>query len=253
MSVLRSLESKIANVVEGAFGRAFRSELRPVEIARRLAREMENHRTVSISKTYVPNEYTVWLSPEDSERFQGYDDALASELEGYLLEHARLERLALIARPKVNFDVDDRLSLGEFGIQARLVAPASEERDLPAQGEAGHTMVYSAGKLAQATGGQAAVDPRRQQAVVVAEGRRLSVGRSGAVIGRSRDCDIVLSDSNVSRRHAEIELTDAGWTVRDLGSTNGILVNGRRADGSVPLHGGERIDLGTSQLLFELE
>jgi hypothetical protein len=154
----------------------------------------------------------------------------------------------------VTFDVDDRLSLGEFGIQARLVQPAEAEgRDVPAQGEAGHTMVYSANKLAQAAASTPEIDPRRQQAVVVAEGRRLSVGKSGAVIGRSRDCDIVLSDSNVSRRHAEIELGDQGWTVRDLGSTNGILVNGRRAEGSVPLHGGDRIELGTSQLLFELE
>ena len=91
MSVLKSLESKIAGLVEGAFGRAFRSELRPVEIARKLAREMEEHKVVSVSKTYAPNEYHVYVSPEDRERFADYEGALVKELSGYLLEHARLE------------------------------------------------------------------------------------------------------------------------------------------------------------------
>src|ERR1700759_4914652 len=98
MSVLRSLESKIAGLVEGTFSRAFRSEVRPVEIARKLAREMEEHRTFSLSRTYVPNEYRVYLSPRDRERFAEYEDALVSELTGYLLEHARRERLGLMSR-----------------------------------------------------------------------------------------------------------------------------------------------------------
>src|SRR5947207_15659843 len=95
MSVLRSLESKIAGLVEGTFSRAFRSEVRPVEIARRLAREMEEHKSFSVSRTYVPNEYRVYLSPRDRERFSSYEEALAAELGGYLLEHARRERLAM--------------------------------------------------------------------------------------------------------------------------------------------------------------
>src|SRR3979411_3364202 len=100
MTVLRSLESKIAGLVEGGFGRAFRSEVRPVEIARKLVREMEEHRTVSVSKTYVPNEYAVYLSTEDHARFADYEDALVTELAGYLLEHARAEKLALPSRPE---------------------------------------------------------------------------------------------------------------------------------------------------------
>ena len=89
MSVLKNLENKIAGLVEGTFSRAFRSEVRPVEIARKLAREMEEHRTFSLSRTYVPNEYRIYLSPRDRERFAEYEDALISELTGYLLEHAR--------------------------------------------------------------------------------------------------------------------------------------------------------------------
>jgi hypothetical protein len=249
MSVLKSLETKIAGLVEGAFGRAFRSELRPVEIARKLAREMEEHKAISVSRVYVPNEYAVYVSPEDRERFVDYEDALVKELEGYLLEHARLEKLALLSRPQVVFHTDDRLSLGEFGIQARLVKPAADDRAEPEQGQAGHTMIYSADRLRRPAG----PPPRTAKALVVSEGRRLVVARSGAVIGRSRDCDIVLGDSNVSRRHAEVRPTEDGWTIVDLDSTNGVTVNGRRIRGSAPLRGGERIELGTSKVRFELE
>src|SRR5256885_8453046 len=99
MSVLRNLEEKIAGLVEGTFSRAFRSEVRPVEIARKLAKEMEEHKSFSVSRVYVPNEYAVYLSPQDRERFDDYEGALAKELSGYLLEHARREKLAFVSRP----------------------------------------------------------------------------------------------------------------------------------------------------------
>ncbi len=248
MSVLKSLESKIAGLVEGAFGRAFRSELRPVEIARKLAREMEEHKVVSVSKTYAPNEYHVYVSSEDRERFVDYEGALVKELSGYLLEHARLEKLALLSRPEIAFHTDDRLSLGEFGIQARLVRAPDEERREPTQGDVGHTMIYSAERLRPLEAG-----PAPSTAIVVAEGRRMVVGRTGATIGRSRDCDVVLSDANVSRRHAEVTPTEDGWAIADLHSTNGVAVNGRRISGATPLKAGDRIELGTSELRFELE
>jgi Protein of unknown function (DUF3662)/Inner membrane component of T3SS, cytoplasmic domain len=250
MSVLKSLETKIAGLVEGAFGRAFRSELRPVEIARKLAREMEDQKTVSISKVYVPNEYAVYVSVADRERFADYEDALSKELCGYLLEHARLEKLALLARPQVEFHTDDRLSLGEFGIQARLVKPAEDPRVAPEQGDAGHTMVFGSERLRPV---EAPEPARSATALIVAEGKRMVVGTSGAVIGRSRDCDIVLSDPNVSRRHAEVTPGAGGWAISDLGSTNGVVVNGRKASGATQLNPGDRIDLGTAQLRFELE
>ncbi len=89
MSVLRNLEAKLTDLVEGTFGRVFRSEVRPVELARKLAREMDEHKTVSVSRTYVPNEYIVWLSPDDRARYEGVEDSLIEELSAYLLEHAR--------------------------------------------------------------------------------------------------------------------------------------------------------------------
>jgi len=116
MSVLRNLEEKLAGLVEGTFGRVFRSQVRPLEIARKLAREMDEHKTVSVSRTYVPNEYSVWLSPQDREHFQDVEHEVIEELSAYLLEHARRERLALISRPLIEFHTDERLQLGEFGI-----------------------------------------------------------------------------------------------------------------------------------------
>src|SRR3954449_3716998 len=144
MSVLKSLESRLAGLVEGTFSRAFRSEVRPVEIARKLAREMEEHKSISVSRVYVPNEYAVYLSPQDRERFEGYEEALTKELAGYLLEQARSERFALVSRPAVEFRTDERLNLGEFGIQARLVQPPEREEDVaPQQHQRGRTTVVA--------------------------------------------------------------------------------------------------------------
>jgi hypothetical protein len=251
MSVLRTLEEKIADLVEGTFGRVFRSEVRPVELARKLAREMDEHKTVSVSRTYVPNEYVVWLSPEDRERYDGVEDEVIDELAAYLLEHARRERLALVSRPVISFSTDERLSLGEFGIQARLVRSADEGH--AEQADHGNTMIYSTADRVQ--------EPLRQEraaragrAVLVAEGKRQVVAPGGALIGRSRDCDVVLADANVSRRHAEIRPGGpSGWTIADLGSTNGVRINGRQAEGATPLNDGDRIDLGTVDVLVEID
>src|SRR6266545_3385344 len=142
---------------------------------------MEEHKSVSVSRVYVPNEYAVYLSPDDRERFEGYEDALTKELAGYLLEHARSERLALISRPVVEFRTDERLSLGEFGIQARLVQPPEQEEDVaPEQGAQGNTMIYStAGRvrepLEKRTGAR---EPR--QGTLLLDGRRIVLGPRGA-------------------------------------------------------------------------
>jgi hypothetical protein len=249
MSVLRNLESKLAGLVEGTFGRVFRTEVRPVEIARRLAKEMEEHRTVSVSRTYVPNEYAVWLSPEDRERFAGVEREVIDELGAYLLEHARRERLALVSRPQIEFRTDDRLRLGEFGIQARLVREAG---DSVQQADHGRTMVYSTSARAQEELHESRA-MREGRPVLVAEGKRWAVGPGGVVIGRSRECDVVLADSNVSRRHAEVRPAGRGWTISDLGSTNGVRINGRTIDGAEPLSPGDRVEVGTVEVGFEVQ
>ncbi len=251
MSVLRNLESKIAGLVEGTFGRVFKSEVRPVELARKLAREMDEHKTVSLKRTYVPNEYVIWLSPEDRERYAGMEDEVGDELAAHLLEHARREKYALVARPGIEWSTDERLGLGEFGIQARLVRPSADP-GIVEQAQHGRTMVHSTAARVQEDIHQDK-RARRGRAFVLAEGKRLPVPAAGAVVGRSRDCDVVLGDTNVSRHHAEIRPVATGWTVADLGSTNGIRVNGRRAAGAVPLASGDRLELGTVPMTFEVE
>jgi FhaA, N-terminal domain/FHA domain len=250
MSVLRNLESKLAGLVEGTFSRAFKSEVRPVEIARKLAREMDEHKVQSLSRVYAPNEYAVWLSPDDRAQFEGYEEELASELAGYLLEHARRERIALVTQPQITFKTDERLRLGEFGIQARLVRPPAHEEEHPSQGDEGHTMVYSMSDRVSEPLREP--DPRRGTARLRAEGRTVVVGPAGAVIGRSRDCDVVLDDPNVSRHHAEVRPSGGSWIVNDLGSTNGIKLNGRRVRGPESLRRGDEIELGTSCVTFDL-
>lgn len=257
MSVLRNLEAKLADLVEGTFGRVFRSEVRPVEIARKLAREMDEHKTVSVSRVYVPNEYVVWLSQADYDRLEGVEGSLIDELSAYLLEHARREKLALLSRPQIEFRTDERLSLGEFGIQARLVRPPEDPDPHgaaePIQADHGNTMVYStAGRLRAPV--EEAQGERPTRALLLAEGRRHVIPSGGAVVGRSRECDIVLADANVSRCHAEVRPAAAGtWTVSDLGSTNGVRVNGRQIAGAQQLVAGDRIVLGTADIGFELE
>ena len=251
MSVLRNLEAKIAGLVEGTFSRAFKSEVRPVEIARKLAREMEENTVESLSKTYAPNEYSVWLSPEDRSHVDGYEDELRRELSGYLLEHARRERIALISRPVIAFKTDDRLRLGEFGIQARLVRPDADPAHEPAQGDHGHTQVYTVSERLSAPLQEP--DHRRAGAKLRVGGKTAILGSGGAVLGRSRECDVTVEDPNVSRQHAEIRPSGASWTVRDLGSTNGVKVNGRRVEGAQSLKHGDAIELGTTRIVFELE
>ena len=252
MSVLRSLENKIADLVEGTFSRAFRSEVRPVEIARKLAREMEEHKSFSVSRTYAPNEYRVFLSPRDRERFADYERALAEELAGYLLEHARRERLVLLTRPTVEFETDDRLGLGEFGIQTRMAPPEGQEDDEAPAEQSGRTMVYSTSERHSQPLEERARS-RAETVLLVLGGKRMVVGPAGATLGRSRKCDIVVDDPNVSREHAEVRPRGGSWVLRDLGSTNGSSINGRRTDGAEVLKPGDEIELGTSTMTFELE
>ena len=288
MNPLKSFETTLASLVEGAFGRLFRSEVRPMELARKLAREMDEHRTTSVSRVYAPNEYAVWLSPQDRARYDGVEDELIDELCAYLLEHARAEDLTLASHPLITFHTDPELALGEFGIQARLVRPdghgdshgdgngdahgdgdpddhagrgvaweqpAREEWPPPGgavrpEDEHGQTMIYSSSaRLREPLESARASRPPR--ALLMVGGRRLVVAPEGAVIGRSRDCDVVLDDAGISRRHAHIRPAAQGWTIEDLRSTNGVLLNGERLHGSRPLQVGDRIELGTTEIVFE--
>jgi hypothetical protein len=252
MSVLRNLEAKLGGLVEGAFSRAFKSSVEPVELARKLAKEMEESKQVSVSRVYVPNHYRVFLSPQDREQFSSYEPALRKELSDYLLEHARAEGLALTSRPAVEFMTDERLSLGEYGIQAQLLTAPDDEpasAAAPSQGDFGHTMVYSPDRDARELEPEP-VQPSR--AVLSGSGRRTVLSGRRMVVGRSRGADIVVDDANVSREHAELRHDAEGWWVVDLGSTNGVKVNRRQVEQALLQHG-DSITLGLTDLDFELE
>lgn len=287
MNALRTLENMIAGLVEGTFGRIFKAEVRPMELARKLAREMDENKTTSVSRVYAPNEYSVWLSPRDRARYKGVEHEVIDELCAYLLEHARAEDLALASRPHITFNTDEQLQLGEFGIEARLTrpeesdepapsspsAPRQRQSDLPrgplavarpadgtagsggtpykASEETGNTMIFSNSERVRDAIEQTGAR-RRSKALLLVSGRRLLVPPRGAAIGRSRDCDVVLEDSSVSRHHAELRPQGSAWTIEDLGSTNGVRVNGLTINGPHQLLSGDRIEMGSTEMLFEV-
>ena len=252
MSVLKSLENKIAGAVEGTFSRVFRSEVRPVEIARKLAREMEEHQSGSLSRVYVPNEYRVYLSARDRDRFIAYEDALAGELGAYLLEHARRERFALLSAPVIQFETDDRLGLGQFGIATRVV----EADDLPAapvREEYGQTMVFSSAEPAQTDHDQDRTLRSSRASAAVQRPTGLRSALTGRRSAAAVECELVVDDANVSRRHADVRRRGGAWVLTDLGSTNGTRLDGRRIERPEPLEPGDRIELGASVVIFDLD
>ena len=256
MSVLRTIESKLESLFEGLFGRAFRTNVQPVELARKLVKEMDDHRSVSVSRVYVPNEYTIYLSPADLEQFSSFEDSLREELQEYLAEHARRERFVLLTPPQVKLESDADLDIGVFGIATRLVrGPGTQAPDgAPAeQANPGMTMVYKAVPPPEDSGDDAAgaVEAGPPAALTIA-GQRHDLAGERAVIGRSKDCDIQVSDPNVSRRHAEVRREGNSYAVVDLDSTNGIEVDGKRVK-RLELHEGSRFTIGSTEVVFSEE
>jgi Protein of unknown function (DUF3662)/FHA domain len=275
MGVLRSIEHRIESLVEGAFGRAFRSHVQPVELARKLAREMDEHKTVSVSRVYVPNEYVLYLSPADKEALPP-PDALVTELSDYLAEHARREGYALLSTPRVLLETDSDLEIGEFGIATRMVqrqrpeaseapkaasasAPAASAPSAPPVPPVAPAAAIGATKIFKPppaeTAAVSAADAEelglaRTPAVLVIAGKRHELTRGTTVLGRSKECDIPIDDANISRRHAEIRREDGAFWIVDLESTNGIEVNGRRVQRTKLLNQ-DRIVIGRTDALFE--
>ena len=261
MSVLRAIESKIEGLFEGVFGRAFRTHVQPVELARKLAKEMDEHRSVSVSRVYVPNEYTVYLAPPDRAQFASYEGSLVGELQEYLVEHARREGYALLSTPRVLMASDPDLAVGEFGIATRI-ASAVEQPALPSVPAAATappadpvapeppaaTMIY---RPVEPPVEHEPPPPVERETVTLTLGdRAVPIRSSRVVLGRSRECDVRVDDGNVSRRHCEVvQDGPTSWLLVDLGSTNGTELNGRRVD-RAPLADGDRITLGDTDVVF---
>ncbi len=251
MSVLRSIESKLESLFEGVFGRAFRSNVQPVELARKLAKEMDDHRTVSVSRVYVPNEYTVYLSPADREQFADYEENLTDELADYLLQHARREQYALATPPRVSLETDADLGLGIFGIATRLVQSARPRPEEPAGQDApGATMIYK--PVVPEVAEDAPVAAPLEVVSLSWDGQRRELTKPRSVIGRSKDCDVQIADPNASRRHAEVRREGQVYWLVDLDSTNGIEVRGRKVP-RVELKHGTAFTIGSTELTFGRE
>lgn len=215
---IRGFERRLERLVEGAFARAFKSGLRPVELGRRIVREMDDNRSVGVrGGTVVPNSFTVWLSPSDIEQFEGVQDSLARELGDAAREHARDEGYAFMGPVEVELEADDRLHTGAFQITSRM-----------AEGEGG----AGAGSI------------------VLPSGERFALTDSVITIGRHPDSNLVLADPNVSRNHAEIRPQGDAFAIVDLGSTNGTRVNGVRVDAQV-LQDGDEVSFGNTRMRFE--
>jgi FhaA, N-terminal domain/FHA domain len=252
VTVLRAIEQKIEGLFEGVFGRAFRTHVQPVELARKLAKEMDDNRTTSVSRIYAPNEYTLYLNPSDREQFEGYESSLLAELEDYLAQHARREDYALLTAPKVLMETDDDLAIGEFGIATRMVQRDKEEvaPDAPAHQPApGSTMVYKPEPVATEAVSAEELGMEREPARVRVGAEEHALEQRRMVVGRSRECDIRLTDPNVSRKHAEFRNENGSYWVIDLDSTNGIEVNGRRVQ-RAKLGNGDVIAMGSTELTF---
>jgi hypothetical protein len=215
--VLSRFERRLERLVEGAFSKAFRSGLHPVEIARRLVREVEVGRTLGVRGPVAPNAFAVRLAAADLARFETFLDALVGELAQAVREHARNEGYTFVGPVVVDIAEDPRLKLGSFKVTATI--------DSTIEGWGAALLLPDGGRL------------------------RLDED-SPTVIGRLPDCAVRLSDVQVSRHHAEIFRSSDGWHVRDLGSTNGTLLNGATVK-DARLGDGDEITIGSTHLAFQ--
>ena len=214
---LQQFEQRLERLVEGAFAKAFRSGLQPIEIARRLTREMDLQRTVGPRGVIAPNEFEVALATGDFDRFESFSDALVHELADGVREHARTERYSFMGPVEVSLKPDQSLSAGSCRVTSGV------------KGGPG--------------GGP-------QVTLVLPDGRTVTMDEHPITIGRLPECSIVVEDANVSRRHAEVRRDGPDVVVADLGSTNGTRVNGAQVQ-TRRLTDGDEITVGRTSLRFE--
>lgn len=241
MSVLKDFEHRLEAILEGFFAKQFKSGVQPVEIAKKLVREMDSNRTISVSKLYVPNHYTILISEPDAERIKPFEKTLVSEFQSFLISHAKKEGYELLGRPQIAVKAAPRLSLGEVLIESTLESIESREFEVEKKAEGTHALqpkdkIELAGEaylIRFGPGGET----------------RFSLSDPVIKIGRSADNHIVIADPNVSRYHARIESAGAEHLIKDLKSTNGTFVNGARI-GEHVLKNGDTIAIGTTKLHF---
>lgn len=235
MSVLRDFERRLEGAVEGFFARAFRSGLQPVELAKAVQRYAGNYQNVGVDGVFVPNVYRFELNPTDHERFREFGESLANELSDVLVRTAAERGWQLRGPARIELAVDEHVPLGTYELRGKVEASAGG--DMRPRGAA-----PSRGGQVMAGGGRAILE------LVDQAGQQIPLPNQ-AVVGRMPGCDVQLDDPSVSRRHARISKATRGWLIEDLGSTNGIMVNGASVDREY-LSGGEDIELGNVRLRF---
>jgi Protein of unknown function (DUF3662)/Inner membrane component of T3SS, cytoplasmic domain len=246
MGILSDFERRLEGAIEGIFSKAFRGGVQPVELARRILKEMEAGRTVGVRETWVPNRFAFVLSPEDHERFQQTENALRRELEQVVRDEASSRGWGLVGPPEVTFEREEDLREGRFLCEASLVeGPDASGQEAVAAAEAA-----LAAKGADAAGPAATGAP--PELITLAgptPGKVFELTKDRVSLGRLPDCDILLADSGASRQHAEIRQQGGEWVIADLGSTNGTMVN-ELTIGERALHDGDRITIGRTVLEF---
>lgn len=225
MGALDRFEKKVENAVNSVFAKAFRSEVKPVEIASAIRRTMDDRAAaVSRGRTVVPNEFTVRLSPSDRERVDAWGaDALAEEMVSAATEHADGQHYAFVGPVRITFETDESVATGRLSVESATVR----------------------GAAAPATSTAASA----RHPIIDIDGQRYLLTGPVTVLGRGTEADIVVDDSGVSRRHLELRVTPQGTVATDLGSTNGTYVEGHRTQAAT-LVDGNTITIGRTRILF---
>ena len=281
MGFLSRFEGRMEDTFEGAADKMFDAPISPVQIAKKAEKQMRREKMVGAGKQYAPTLYTVLVNPDDDRRLMGYYPTLAGETETYLTAKASEQGLVMDGQPLVRFIVDEDLKHGKFDIIAEAVAapiiaqlraeemhryglaaaPAPGGYGAPAQPyPAPQPQPQAQPRMAAETvvfaGGQQAATPMPAQAAVRARlidttnNRAYDLASARLLIGRESKNDIAVHDVNASRTHAELRFEPQGvWTITDLGSTNGTLVNGREV-ATQPLSEGDRITIGMTNFMF---
>jgi hypothetical protein len=218
---LQSFEDGLGRMVEGVFSRAFKSNVRPIEIGRRLIKEIDSNRTVDMKgRRVVPNQFVVRLAPDDQAALADIESALITELAEAVKEYCTDENYHLRGPVVVTIEIDQSVGTGRIDIDSSVVKAGASE-----------------------------VVAR----VILPDDRKITLGKSTLVIGRLAECDIAFDDSNVSRRHAEIKALAGGFAVNDLGSTNGTKVNGVTITFERALRDGDIISVGSHSIRYEAQ
>jgi len=245
MSVLSDFEDRVGGALEGVFAGVFRSPVQPVELARALAKAMDDGRSVGVGKVYAPLGYTVALSRDDSEKFGAFTGTLAGELATYLADHARERGYHLTGAPHVGFTVHEDLKLGRFRVSAELAAPEltpEAPRPFAAAPALETPFDWADDSGAISHGADLAT-------VTVGDGHDVVLRGETVVAGRLATSAIRLADANASREHAAFVREGDGWAIEDLGSTNGTMLNGEPVS-RARLKDGDVVEIGVTRLTF---